>query len=60
MIHAHIAKEKTVPMWAALGVPLIGIPLTVALLELTYPEHSYSLSWTRSVFRMPRPTLRFR
>ena len=37
MIHAHIAKEKAVPMWAALGVPLIGIPLMVALLALTAP-----------------------
>jgi hypothetical protein len=37
MIHAHIDKEKAVPMWAALGVPLIGIPLMVALLALTAP-----------------------
>ncbi len=35
MIHTHINKEKAVPLWAVIGVPLVGVPLMVALLALT-------------------------
>jgi hypothetical protein len=38
MIHAHIDKSRAVPAWAALGAPLIGIPLMVALLALAGPS----------------------
>ena len=37
MIHAHIDREKTVPLWAAVGAPLVGVPLMVALLALATP-----------------------
>ena len=40
MIHAHIDKEKAVPIWAAVGAPLVGVPLMVALLALTAPAES--------------------
>ncbi len=38
MIHAHIDKSRAIPAWAALGAPLIGIPLMVALLALAGPS----------------------
>ena len=34
MIHAHIDKEKAIPLWALIGAPLVGVPLMVALLAL--------------------------
>lgn len=37
MIQAHIEKERAVPLWAAVGAPLLGIPLMVALLSLVAP-----------------------
>ena len=37
MIHAHIDEKRAVPAWAAIGAPLIGVPLMVALLALTAP-----------------------
>lgn len=37
MIHAHLNEEKAVPLWAAIGAPLIGVPLMVALLALAAP-----------------------
>lgn len=37
MIHAHIDETKTVPLWAALGAPLLGVPLMVAALALVAP-----------------------
>jgi hypothetical protein len=37
MIHARIERGKAVPIWAALGAPLIGVPLMVALLALSAP-----------------------
>jgi len=40
MIHAHIKKEIAVPIWAAIGAPLIGVPLMVALLALAGPTHT--------------------
>ena len=38
MIHAHINEKKGAPWWAAVGAPLVGVPLMVALLALTSPE----------------------
>ena len=35
MIHAHIEEKRSVPIWAAIGAPLLGVPLMVALLALT-------------------------
>jgi hypothetical protein len=40
MIHAHLDKQKAVPLWAAIGAPLIGVPLMVALLALMAPAES--------------------
>ena len=37
MIHAHIDEKKGVPLWASIGVPLLGVPIMVALLALTAP-----------------------
>jgi hypothetical protein len=30
--------EKTLPLWAALGAPVIGVPLMVGLLALAAPK----------------------
>ena len=38
MLSTHISKKREVPLWAALGAPLIGVPLMVALLALTGPK----------------------
>ncbi len=38
MLSTHISKKREVPLWAALGAPLIGVPLMVALLALTAPK----------------------
>ena len=40
MIHAHISKEKAVPLWAVIGAPLVGVPLMVALLSLVAPAET--------------------
>jgi hypothetical protein len=41
MIRTSIHKEKAVPLWAAIGAPLVGVPLMVALLALSAPaEHT--------------------
>ena len=37
MIQTHLNSNKAVPLWASLGVPLIGVPLMVALLAITAP-----------------------
>jgi hypothetical protein len=37
MIQAHINEERAAPLWAAVGVPLLGVPLMVALLALFAP-----------------------
>ena len=37
MIHARMDREKVVPLWAAIGAPLVGVPLMVALLALAAP-----------------------
>ncbi|MCH7531487.1 MAG: hypothetical protein IIB36_06925 [Gemmatimonadetes bacterium] len=38
MLNTHISERREVPLWAALGAPLIGVPLMVALLALTAPK----------------------
>ena len=38
MINAHIKEEKGAPWWVALGAPLVGVPLMVALLTLASPQ----------------------
>ncbi len=40
MIRVHIDKEKAVPLWAAIGAPLVGVPLMVALLSLAAPAET--------------------
>jgi len=39
MLNTHIRERGDVPLWAAIGAPLIGVPLMVALLALTAPKH---------------------
>jgi hypothetical protein len=31
-------NEKTLPLWAALGAPLVGVPLMVGLLAIAAPK----------------------
>lgn len=38
MINAHISKKNTVPWWAVIGAPLVGVPLIVGVLALAAPE----------------------
>ncbi len=38
MLNIHISERREVPFWAAIGAPLIGVPLMVALLALTAPK----------------------
>ncbi len=38
MLNTRMTKEREVPLWA-IGAPTIGVPLMVALLSLTAPEH---------------------
>ncbi len=38
MINAHISEKKGAPWWAAIGAPLVGVPLMVALLTLAAPQ----------------------
>ncbi len=42
MIQARRPNRKSIPWWAALGAPLIGIPLLVALVALTAPTERIS------------------
>jgi hypothetical protein len=37
MIRTHVKRERAVPLWAAVGAPLLGVPLMVALLSLVAP-----------------------
>ena len=37
MIHPYIRSEEAVPIWAAIGAPLVGVPLMVVLLALSVP-----------------------
>jgi hypothetical protein len=38
MTQAHLSKDKSPPLWAILGAPLIGVPIMVALLALGAPQ----------------------
>jgi len=38
MTHRYMKNEKTLPLWAALGAPLIGVPLMVGLLSVVAPK----------------------
>ena len=38
MVTTKIGERREVPLWAALGVPLVGVPLLVALLAITAPR----------------------
>ena len=42
MIQARIPNRKSIPWWAALGAPLLGVPLLVALVALTAPTERIS------------------
>jgi hypothetical protein len=42
MIRAHIDADKTVPVWAAIGAPLIGVPLMIVLLAIAAPARPVS------------------
>ena len=37
MLNPHIDKKSAVPIWAAFGAPLLGVPLIVGLLALSAP-----------------------
>jgi hypothetical protein len=38
MINAHINEKEGAPWWVAIGAPLVGVPLMVALLALASPQ----------------------
>ena len=38
MTHMNLKKERTPPLWAVLGAPLIGVPIMVGLLALAAPN----------------------
>lgn len=38
MTYRYMKNEKALPLWAALGAPLIGVPLMVGLLSLVAPK----------------------
>lgn len=38
MIQTHLHPERSAPLWAVLGAPLVGIPLMVMLLAVTAPK----------------------
>lgn len=38
MIKASMNDKRSAPVWAAIGAPLIGIPVLVGLLSLTAPR----------------------
>ena len=38
MINTHINQKKGAPWWAAVGAPLVGVSLMVALLALASPK----------------------
>lgn len=37
MTYAQIKRRQTVPWWAILGAPLVGVPAVVAVLALVAP-----------------------
>ena len=38
MLNTHVNERREVPLWAAVGAPLLGVPLLVALLAVTAPK----------------------
>lgn len=38
MTHVSMKSERKPPLWAALGAPLVGVPLMVGLLALGAPK----------------------
>jgi hypothetical protein len=38
MTHMNLKKERTPPLWAVLGAPLIVVPIMVGLLALAGPD----------------------
>jgi len=40
MMQPHINEKKGAPWWAAIGAPLIGVPIMVALLALASPSEN--------------------
>lgn len=38
MTQKHLSRDKTPPLWAVLGAPLVGVPLMVALIALGAPK----------------------
>ncbi len=40
MMNAHLSEKRAVPWWAAIGAPLVGVPLMVGLLALVAPKDS--------------------
>ena len=40
MINAHINEKQGAPWWVAIGAPLVGVPLMVALLALASPQEN--------------------
>ena len=43
MINLHIDDKKGAPWWVAVGAPLVGVPLMVALLALASPQEHASV-----------------
>lgn len=43
MTHMNLEKDKTPPLWAVLGAPLIGVPIMVGLLALAAPGSTESI-----------------
>ncbi len=38
MTYRYMKNEKALPLWAALGAPLVGVPLMVGLLAIATPK----------------------
>ena len=38
MTQRHLSRDRTPPLWAVLGAPLIGVPIMVGLLALSRPK----------------------
>ena len=55
MFNPHISEKKAAPSWVAVGAPLVGVPLMVALLTLASPQTKVPLGeteggvWTEQV-----------
>lgn len=49
MIKAHLNDRSAAPVWAAIGAPLLGVPLMVALLALAAPGDGGSVDVDSSI-----------